>query len=61
MLKILPLLIKHRKLLMYFAPLVLDLLRRNEPKLKELVDRPETTPRQDLEDSWKDGDFGWTD
>ena len=61
MLKLLPLLIRHRKLLMYFAPLVLDLIRANQGKLQGLVDRPDTTPRQDIEDAWKDGDFRWTD
>ncbi|MGI9383231.1 MAG: hypothetical protein ACR2PO_08750, partial [Methyloligellaceae bacterium] len=61
MLRLVPLLIKHRRLLLYFAPLVLDLIKSNQGKLKALVDRPDTTPRQDLEDAWRDGDFGWTD
>ena len=34
---------------------------KNREIARRNVERPETNARQDLEDTWKDGDFGWTD
>ena len=42
-------------------PEVIEFLDRNKDVAKSKLDRPDTGPRQDLEDTWKDGDFGWTD
>ena len=46
-------------ILQILLPEVIKFLDKNKKVAKQKIDRPDTTPKQDLEDVWRDGDFNW--